>query len=212
MPTIPFSACNHRVRPGSRRGNGGIRLPVLLLLLSVWCISSCTRHPAGVASFSKLRSDNTIEVRLRQSGCFHEAVHELSFRNTSQFSVSIAQLKLETIESGRFVILSNRVELGSLVLSGREVEGLDRLLKFYRTPMPSAFMTRVTCCLEKFGITYFGPPPIRASTSFESVSISQQRAGVTIATESFTDTPLQAHRPPNSTLFTDLIDRLNPPR
>jgi hypothetical protein len=161
----------------------------IALFLAVFCCSVLSAEPpARVDAFSRLKQGDTLTVRYHTSGCFHEATHELTFRQASELSVSIVQLPRDAARPGVVTTQTNRVDLGTLILSKSDVAGLDRLMDFYRSKH------RGGC------------------TTVDDVTFTQQREGKIVATEQIKDGTCQTYEMKRLTRFPELIGRLYSPK
>ena len=120
----------------------------------------------GVGTIASLPRTDTVKISFTSTGCFQLTSYELSVRRTDRYFVSVVEImdKGPTAFDQKITKSPpNRVELGELVLSRKEVVGLDRLLKFYRSRKPEG------------------------CTTTDNISISRIHDGNTIATEQFVD-------------------------
>lgn len=139
-------------------------------------------------TFSKLKQDDTLIVHLDNRGCFGGQTHELTFRQASELTVSVVELSQKAAPAGGVTPQTNRVDLGTLTLSSSDVDGLDRLMKFYRSWRIGGGCTIV-----------------------EHITFTQQSDGKTVATQQIEDDSCQTFDMDNLTTFSELISRLSSP-
>src|ERR1041385_3496761 len=142
----------------------------LIQLLSASCCAALAQEATNrVDAFSKLKQGDTLVVRFHASGCYHDSVHEFTFRRGSELTVSVVQLPSESIFIAVTARQTNRVDLGSLMLTKSDIAGLDRLMEFYRSKHDTMWTTGVL------------------------LSFTQQSDGQTVATEQITDGSCQTY-------------------
>jgi hypothetical protein len=142
-----------------------------VLALTLMSFSTPPVFARGVGTIASLPRTDTLQISFTSTGCFHFDSYEVSVRRTDRYSVSV----VEIFEKGPTAFDQQisespptRVELGELLLSRKEVVGLDRLLKFYRSKKPEG------------------------CTTTDTISISRIRNGNVIATEQFVDQSCRA--------------------
>ncbi len=135
-----------------------------------------------VAAFTALPEGAELEMVYASTGCFHAVQYELKFLRSPELEVRIVQVESEWSVVKQAHGATNRVELGKLKLTKADEEGLDRLMKFYRSK------------------------PGGGCTTVNFITVSQRQAGTVIATEQFTDKSC-SHRD-DVTWVTDLVRRL----
>jgi hypothetical protein len=116
-----------------------------------------------------------LEINFRSDGCFHREGYELTFRRATETTVSITRTR------------GNRMELGQLTLSKADVDGLDELVRLYRSSSPG------NC------------------TTSDSITISQRHDGEIVATEKYTDDTCVTHKMKGVTNILALVRRLRKP-
>jgi len=166
----------------------------LLVAVALFIIASPVLAD-DVATFSSLPEGDELVVMFASHGCFHHESYELTFRRSKEAVVHVVRLPLATLvkvsdELSKVDDQANdgvRVELGDLTLTAAEVEGLDRLLTFYRSR------------------------PKASCTTIDDVSISQRRDNKQLAQEKFTDGSCRAGGEGRPT-FSALIDRVRKAR
>jgi hypothetical protein len=104
-----------------------------LALVAVACVLYQARAADKVAMFSSLPEGDELEMTFTASGCSHFATFELKFHRSESLAVSIVQLEGEWSRDRQVFASTNRVALGDLTLTKADVEGLDKLLGFYRS-------------------------------------------------------------------------------
>jgi len=124
-----------------------------------------------------------VQMAFTTSGCFHYFSYELTFQRSTETTVSVVQIERGWSQSLEVFTSTNRLSLGTLSLTKSDVEGLDRLLQFYRS-------SRRNGC-----------------TTVDTISISQRHDGKVAATEQFTDGSC-SHDRKDLTRITALIARL----
>jgi len=148
------------------------------------CVSSI--HAAPVTAFSALRPGDQLEAVYNTTGCFHNLEYELLFKRATALHVTIVNVDRTRSDDQR-TFITNRVMLGSLELTNDDIQGLDRLLAFYRSGPPS-------CC-----------------TTVDTITMSQRHEGKVVATAKFTDGSCSVFRRKNITSFGALVARLPEP-
>ncbi|MDR3159826.1 MAG: hypothetical protein LBU11_12675 [Zoogloeaceae bacterium] len=140
--------------------------------------ATCSFHAQAadkVTTFADLPKDDQLEIRFSSGGCFHRVAYELTFRRATETTVSITQTR------------GNRVELGQLTLSMADVDGLDELVRFYRS------VSSGNC------------------TTSDSIIISQRHNGKIVATEKYTDNTCATNNMEGITAIPALVQRLRKP-
>jgi hypothetical protein len=117
----------------------------------------------SVGTFSALLQGEEIQVGYESTGCFHSLTYELRFQRTSDVMVSVTKIEYEWSQERHAITATNRLELGQLLLSKADVDGMDRLLHFYRTRHPGSCTTR------------------------DAIAVSRRRDGKIVAAEQFAD-------------------------
>jgi hypothetical protein len=125
-------------------------------------------------SFRKLPDGDTIEVTFQSFGCFHQAAHALDFARGKEMTVDI--LSLVPPKRGK--------ALGKITVSDRDLAGLDRLMKFYRSKQPGG------------------------CTTVDTIGVVQKHDGKVVAEEKYTDSTCATYDKKDLTLFSALISRL----
>lgn len=143
----------------------------LVFVLAATC-SFHARAADKVATLADLPKGDQLEMSFISSGCFHRYAYDLTFRRAIETTVSITQ---------------NRVGLGQLTLSKADVDGLDELVRFYRSSSPGNCTTR------------------------NSITISQRHDGEIVATEKYTDDSCATYNMKGVTNISALVQRLQKP-
>lgn len=151
---------------------------IILLTLASVCFLTRAIAADHVATFSGLPKGDELQMTFTTSGCFHYASYELTFRHPAETTVNIVQIEPEWSQNP-----SNHITLGELSLTKADVEGLDRLLQFYRSG------------------------PGKGCTTVDKISISQHHDGKITATEQFIDGSCSYDRK-ELTRITALVDKL----
>lgn len=159
-----------------------MRITQIITVAVVCCLSRAVAADK-VSNFSSLAKGDELEMTFTTSGCFHFETYELEFRRSSDLTVSIFQSERVWSAARKAFISTNRVSLGDLTLTETDVEGLDRLLQFYRSS------------------------PRNGCTTVDTISISQRHDGKVVATEEFTDGSCSYARK-DLTRITALVARL----
>lgn len=147
---------------------------------SIWAfvLSGLALVAAAVAkepiSFQKLPAGDTIEVTFMSVGCFHRVGYKMTFVPGESAVVSI-----EALDSPK-----PAKPMGKITVSGRELAGLDRLMKYYRTP-------------------HFG-----GCTTVDQIKLVQKHDGKVVAEEEYTDSTCGTRDNKDFTLFPALAGRL----
>ena len=158
----------------------------LHIFSSAVIVACCLLHASAaekVATFSSLPKDDELHMTFTTSGCFHYASYELTFQRSTDTTVSVVQIEREWSQKLKAFTSTNRVTIGALKLTNADVEGLDRLLQFYRSS------------------------PQNGCTTVDAISISQRHDGKVAATEQFIDGSC-SYEMKNLTRITALIARL----
>ena len=167
-----------------------MRTPAFISLF-LFVLGACTpsvNAEQKVASFSALPKGDELEVTFRTSGCFHFAAYELTFRRSKDTNVSVTQIIYEGSPEREAITATNRIDLGQLSLSKSDLEGLDKLLRFYRNV------------------------PEGRCTTVEGISISQRHEGRTVATEKYVDGSCAADYVKDVRTIPALVKRLTKPK
>ncbi|MGB5898395.1 MAG: hypothetical protein WBG66_09370 [Geitlerinemataceae cyanobacterium] len=161
---------------------------ILLLTVSYGAaLSAETFGPLQPLTFSKLKPEDTLIVRLDSGGCFGGQTHELTFSQASELTVSVVELSQKAARDGVAIPQTSRVHLGTLALSSSDVDGLDRLMKFYRSWRIGGGCTIVN-----------------------HITFTQQSDGETVATQQIEDDSCRTFEMNDLTTFSELISRLEP--
>jgi hypothetical protein len=160
---------------------------ISLALVAVACFLSRAIAADKVVTFSTLPKGDELEMTFITSGCFHFATYELKFCRSAELTVNVVQIEREWSRDRRMFTSTNRVSLGDLTLTKTDVDGLDKLLKFYRSS------------------------PRNGCTTVDEISISQRHNDKLIATEQFTDGSCSYDRK-DLTRITTLVARLQKPK
>jgi len=163
-----------------------------LVFAIVSLASGCTHADADpsstVASFSRLPEADELLVQLVLDGCWGDSAFELVFRRDREPSVAAVRLNGDwSTESEQFTELS-RGRAYEARLSEADIQGLDRLLNFYRAGVGEG-------CSD----THF-------------VTITQVHSGRVLAKEHFVDRACGPDEESGVTTLWDLIDRLDIPQ
>src|SRR5215813_6832081 len=92
----------------------------------------------GVDNFSDLKPEDVLIVRFSSSGCFHGYTKYLTFRETDALTVSITNHDPAAGADAASDATADQPVVRRL--SKTDVEGLDRLLRFYRSK-PKGYCT-----------------------------------------------------------------------
>jgi hypothetical protein len=132
----------------------------LLCLALAGCASTRSRKNAGNV-FSELRSGDRISVRFGTIGCFHSAAYGFDFERGTATSVRVSALSRTWSAAKNAFQYHSPKPLGTLSLTQRDLSGLDRLIRFYRTHPQGACTTSDDIIIEHFRSS-LGPaaPPI----------------------------------------------------
>src|SRR5262245_38518960 len=158
-------------------------LRIIPLAMTVTCCLS--RAPAAdkVATFSELPRRDELRVAFTTSGCFHYASYELMFRQWAEFAVTVVEIEREWSRDFKALKSTNLVTFGELTLTNADLQGLDHLLRFYRSG------------------------PRDGCTTVDKISISQHHDDEVIAAEQFMDGSC-FYDQKNMTRIRELIARL----
>jgi len=125
-------------------------------------------------SFQKIPAGDTIEVTFMSVGCFHRVSYKMTFAPGENAVVSIKDLY--SPKPGK--------HLGKIAVSGRDLAGLDRLMKYYRTPH------------------------LGGCTTVDQIKLVQKHDGKVVAEEEYTDSTCGTYDKKDFTLFPALAGRL----
>jgi hypothetical protein len=162
-------------------------LRFILFTMAVICLASPVVAANQVVTFSSLPKGDLLQIAFMSSGCFHFVSYELKFRVTPEPIVGVTRVEPKWSDDRKRFTSTNRVNLGNLTLAKTDLQGLDRLLAFYRSG------------------------PRSGCTTVDKISISQIHRGITTATEQFTDGSCSYDRK-DLIRITDLVARLQNPK
>ncbi|MDB6055822.1 MAG: hypothetical protein JWN25_3345 [Verrucomicrobiales bacterium] len=135
-------------------------------------------------AFASLANRDMIQVRMTTSCCLPlDATYLLRFERASNPHVTVSELERGVVRDRKFVIDTNRIELGELALTESDLAGLDKLMKFYHTKHD-------TLC-----------------SVVDRLKIARERDGKIVATEELTDTACSIYQTDYMT-FHEIIRRL----
>jgi len=150
--------------------------------LTLLCFVSHALAAEKAATFSELPKGDELHVVFTTSGCFHFATYELTFRRQAEPTLKVEEFRYERSKKSQSITATNRFTLGELNLTKADLEGLDRLLEFYRSN------------------------PGLGCTTVDRISVSQRHNGKVAVTEQFVDGSCSYDRK-DLTRFTELIAR-----
>jgi len=103
---------------------------------------------AGDLWFSQMEEGDRIEMTEHSKGCFHDSTSYYEVQKKSG-AYTFSAYAIAWDDSSPAKIKAKKT-VGSTILTSKEVEGLDRLLKFYRGKKKVSWTTQVTLLLEFF--------------------------------------------------------------
>ena len=142
-------------------------------------------HRAG-STFARLSVAETVRVRYRSRGCFHDETYEFEFGGGPSVRVTVTMIPEMYDREQRRMIELARVPLGTIVLEPKELEALDRLIAFYRSE------------------------PAGGCTTQDEITISYVTTDQPTTFESYIDRSCQTQVEKPTTTFASLADRLRP--
>lgn len=145
---------------------------LVFVLAATWSFHARTADE--VAALADLPKGDQLEISFASDGCRHSRAYNLTFRRATETTVFITNAK-------------KQAESGQLTLSKDDVDGLDRLVRFYRSRSPG------NC------------------TTSDSITISQRHEGKIVATEEYTDDSCATHTMTGVTTIPALVRRLQKP-
>jgi hypothetical protein len=131
-----------------------------------------------VISFKKLPVGDTLEVAFTTAGCFHSAEYSFAFERGKTMTVTIS-------EAGP-VPRGKKKRSGKITVSGWDLAGLDRLMKFYRSDEPGG------------------------CTTIDNITLVQKRGGKVVAEEKYSDATCGTYGKLGLLLFPALAKRALP--
>src|SRR3954463_11952725 len=157
------------------------------VVLAIACLASCARGGDKVATFTSLPKGDELRITFASSGCFHYFSYDLKFSYSPEPNLRVAWNHRILSADRKAFISTNLVSVGRLTLTKSDLNGLDRLISFYRSG------------------------PQRECTTVDTISISQIHAGKTMPTEQFTDGSCSDDRK-GLTRITEVVRRLERPQ
>jgi hypothetical protein len=154
--------------------NTGYLIRLVFVLAATWSFHAKAAN--DVATLENLPKGDQLEVSFNSSGCFHHRTYNLTFHRATETTVSISDVR-------------RRKELGQLPLSKSDVDGFDRLVRFYKSIVAPG-----NC------------------TTGDSITISQRHEGKIIATEKYSDDTCSTYNMKDVTRILDLVRRLQKPK
>lgn len=139
--------------------------------------------------FSTLQPEEHLAIRFTSFGCFHSLAYDFKFtRDNTGTYARISKLDPSWNDKTKSREFRTQEVLGTLKLTSREIDGLDRLIRFYRSN------TRGGC------------------TTVDEVRLTLFRGTESIATENHRDASCTTHRRSDLTTLLSLTNRLALPK
>lgn len=170
-----------------------IFFPVVCGLLSVVvpengaAASSARSHPRQdnrIGAFSTFKQGDVLFVRYELKRCFGGGCFAFMFERGETFTVTMAEVPRWWTAPRPFVKDSGCTVFGTTTLSASDIKGLDALFTWYRSP-------RNNGC-----------------TSVDTITCTQLRQGVVIATENFVDGSCEISDHEEFIFFGELLQRV----
>jgi hypothetical protein len=133
------------------RVKDGMKLFATCIVFLICCRSLFAADKVGV--FSDLQAGEEMKVDFNSTGCFHQQTYKLSFRRQSEVVVSATTFEFVRSEDSSVITATNETALGQVTLSGTDLTGLDKLLRFYRSGRSGGCTTsdRIIVCRLRDG-------------------------------------------------------------
>jgi hypothetical protein len=130
--------------------------------------------------FSELRPGDRISVRFGTIGCFHSGAYGFEFERGTANTVRVSSLSRTWSAAKNAFRYHTPKPLGTLTLTQRDLSGLDRLIRFYRTHPNGACTTSDDIIIEHFWRS-LGPtaPPIASEHYLDLSCAAADLPGVT---------------------------------
>ena len=130
--------------------------------------------------FAELQPGDRIHVRFSSAGCFHCIDYDLEFERGTSTTVRVASLSRSWNATKRKLEYHSPKRLGTLTLTTRDISGLDRLIRYYRTHPIGGCTTIDDITFEHFRRSY-GPtaPPIATEHYIDASCAADEISGVT---------------------------------
>jgi hypothetical protein len=137
-----------------------------LTLVLAGCASMHQPKRSGIL-FSELQSGDRVHICFASTGCFHSNDYDFEFKRGGATTVRVASLSRSSWNAARksFQYHSPK-RLGTLTLTPREIAGLDRLVRFYRTHPDASCTTTDDITIEHFKRIYGPSSPAIASEHY----------------------------------------------
>jgi hypothetical protein len=155
----------------------------ILAWVAAACLFSRADAAYAVATFSTLRPGDSLEMTFHTSGCFHSATYELSFHRSEELEVHLVEVRRVWSEERKEISIL-RDDIGDLILTKADIQGLDLLLRFYRSK------------------------PRGGCTTTDQIEISQRHDGRVEGAERFTDGSCSVYERRDLTLIPELVARV----
>jgi len=139
--------------------------------------------------FSELQPGDRVHIRFASTGCFHSNDYKFEFERGDATTVRVAALSRSWNAGRKSFDYHSPKQLGTLTLTPRDISGLDRLVRFYRTHPEGGCTTTDDVTIEHF--QHFNDP-----------------ASPAIATEHYVDDSCDTYRLHGLTTLPSLANRL----
>jgi len=165
----------------------------ILILLSVLLTSCASTHQPRSRGdlFSELSPGDRVHIRFASMGCFHSYGYDFDFERGAATTVRVTSLKRSYNEAAKEFAYTSPKRLGTLTLTSRDISGLDRLVRYYRTHPRGMCTTVDDVTIEHFR-RIWGP------------------SAPAIATEHYLDLSCATDDLPGITTLDSLAKRLDP--
>lgn len=147
------------------------------------CATSRPSQPLG-GPFSQLQPGEQIKIHFISQGCFRTVAYDFAFERNTATTVRIWSLKPSRNASTESLEYHALKPLGTLTLTSRDIQGLDRLIRFYQSH------------------------PEGRCTTVDKITISHIRDGRVIAENHYVDQSCDASNSRHITALPSLVRRL----
>ena len=144
---------------------------ILALFLSVLAGCASTHQPKLRGNlFSELEPGDRIHVRFASKGCFLSSDYDFEFARDTSTTVRVTSLTRTRSAAKKSFDYHSPKRLGTLTLTPRDITGLDRLIRFYRTHTVGGCTTTEDILIEHFRHIYGPTAPAMATEHYIDLS------------------------------------------
>jgi hypothetical protein len=144
-------------------------IPAFLTLVLAGCAG--THQPKRRGNlFSELQPGERVHIRFLSTGCFHNDAYDFDFERDGATTVRVAAVSRSCNAVGKSMPYRAINPLGTLILTPRDISGLDRLIRFYRTHPAGGCTTRDDITIDHFRWIHRPDSPAIASEHYIDAS------------------------------------------